>query len=91
MKLLNHTKIEYWSHARLATLTFTQPVQCVLQYWRKIPPYFDFYVVTCSYSSHRSYALLGYIYTAHLQLDSYTWDLYVVHYYQPFLTMKING
>ena len=60
---MNCTKIEHWSrvHVRLATLTFYTAyavrVTKILVLW-EIPPCFDFYIVTHSYSSRRSYALL---------------------------------
>ena len=48
-KLLNRTKIEHWSHARLAMLTFyaTCAVRVtIFSTGGEIPPCFDLYVVT---------------------------------------------
>ena len=46
-KLLNHTK-----NRTLVTCVLTNINKMPYFYWREIPPGFEFYVVTCSYSSH---------------------------------------
>ena len=49
---LHVLKIEHWSHAHLATLTFYAPaLRSACYYFQYQPCCFDFYVVTRSYSS----------------------------------------
>ena len=70
-------KIENWSHERLATLTFYTAYAVrvtIFSTGRKFRPVSIFYVVTHSYSSHHSYALLI-MYVSRYTYCVHTWRL----------------